>query len=168
MDRDREGSRRYGKVVFISGNTILVEFEGNILQNEVGFVLCGDQRLKSEVIRIQGNRAFMQVFESTKGIKIGELVEFSGQMLSVELGPGLLGQIYDGLQNPLVLLAEECGFFLPRGVDIPALDRGKKWYFTPTVEKGARIERGCPVGYVKEGIFNHYLWFRLIWKASLW
>ena len=75
-------------------------------------VLHGEQRLKSEVIRVRGNAAEMQVYELTGGLKVGEQVEFTQELLSVELGPGLLGQIYDGLQNPLPELATQCGFFL--------------------------------------------------------
>jgi len=105
-------SKNLGKIVSINGNMIGVEFENDIIQNEVGYVLIEEKRLKSEVIKIEGNVAFMQVFEYTKGVKVGDPVEFSGKMLSVQLGPGLLTQIYDGLQNPLPELAEEYGFFL--------------------------------------------------------
>ena len=109
-------AERYGLVTGVDGNMVSVEFEGDIFQNEVGFILVGDQRLKSEVIRITGKSASLQVFEMTGGIGVGDKVEFSGEMLSVELGPGLLTQIYDGLQNPLPQLAAQCGFFLQRGV----------------------------------------------------
>ena len=81
-----------GSIISIAGNMISVECEGSIVQNAVGYVVSGKERIKAEVIRIQGNTAFMQVFESTKGLKIGYKVEFTKQMLSVQLGPGLLGQ----------------------------------------------------------------------------
>ena len=81
--------KHFGKIIGINGNMLSVVFEGAIIQNEVGHVILGDERLKAEVIRIEGNLAYMQVFENTKGLKIDDKVEFSGEMLSVELGPGL-------------------------------------------------------------------------------
>ena len=95
-----------GRVTGINGNMVTVEFEGNVSQNEVGYIhLSDEERLKSEVIQISGNIASLQVFEMTGGVMVGDVVEFAGEMLSVELGPGLLTQIYDGLQNPLPELA---------------------------------------------------------------
>ena len=94
-----------GKVVSINGNLVSVEFNGSVSMNEICYVKIDDTALKSEVIRIRGNIAQIQVYEMTGGIKCGDTVEFTGEMLSAELGPGLLGQIYDGLQNPLPLLA---------------------------------------------------------------
>lgn len=144
-----------GTIVGINGNMISVAFDGNIIQNEVGYAITGEDRLKSEVIKIQGNIAFMQVFEITKGLKIGDNVEFTGEMLSVQLGPGILGMVYDGLQNPLNELAELHGFFLKRGVILDALDFNKKWEFTPTAKKGDTVTGGSILGHVKEGIFEH-------------
>jgi len=148
-------SRKSGRIAAINGNMITVEFLGDIIQNEVGYVLKGDRRLKSEVIKISGNKAFMQVFEYTKGIKVGDELEFSGQMLSVQLGPGLLTQIYDGLQNPLPEIAEEFGFFLPVGVELSALSTDTEWDFTPVAGKGDIVKRGYVLGTVPEGIFKH-------------
>ncbi|NIA28551.1 MAG: V-type ATP synthase subunit A [Actinobacteria bacterium] len=148
-------NQNFGKIVGINGNMVSVAFDGNIMQNEVAFILHGDERLKSEVVRIGDGVSFLQVFESTKGIKIGALVEFSGELLSVQLGPGLLGQVFDGLQNPLPELAEEYGFFLPRGVSLKALDDSHKWAFTPKVEKGDTVISGIALGHVPEGIFEH-------------
>lgn len=144
-----------GRVISIIGNMISVRCEGDIIQNEVAYVLMGDKRLKSEVIRIEGDIAYLQVFEYTKGIKIGDEVEFSKKLLSVELGPGLLGQIFDGLQNPLPGIAEQYGFFLPIGVELEALSKEKKWEFTPTAKKGDRVTAGSWLGSVPEGIFQH-------------
>jgi len=146
-----------GKITSINGNMVTVEFYGNIMQNEVAYIIKGKERLKSEIVRIGGGIAFLQVFESTKGLKIGDDVEFSNQLLSVELGPGLLTQIYDGLQNPLPELAQEYGFFLPRGVELEALDKDKTWEFTPTVKKGDTVTQGTPIGHVPEGIFEHQI-----------
>lgn len=149
-------SNKTGEITLVQGNMIMVNFEGNIIQNEVGYVLCGKERLMAEVIKINGNAAYMQVFEDTKGVKIGDKVDFSGQMLSVQLGPGLLGQVYDGLQNPLPELASEFGFFLPRGIQLEALDSEKKWKFIPDNKVNNRkVSRGTVLGYVQEGIFKH-------------
>lgn len=144
-----------GKIVGVSGNMITVEFDGSVMQNEVGYAVLDEKRLKSEVIRIRGKRAELQVFEMTKGLAVGDSVEFTGEMLAVQLGPGLLGQIYDGLQNPLPQLAEQCGFFLERGVYLPALDDEKKWKFTPAAGKGDTVSRADTLGTVPEGIFEH-------------
>ncbi len=113
------------------------------------------ERLKAEILRIHGNSADAQVFESTGGVGIGDPVLQSGEMLSVELGPGLLGQVYDGLQNPLDLLASEFGFFLPRGVELPALNPNMKWAFTPCVQTGTRLPAGAVLGTVMERGFEH-------------
>ena len=143
------------KVIGVSGNMVSVEFAGEASMNEVCYVVTGEKKLKAEVIRITGNVADLQVFEMTTGIGVGDEVEFTDELLSVELGPGLLGQVYDGLQNPLPELAEECGFFLERGVYLSALDKTKKWQFTPSVEEGAKLQAGDELGHVKEGIFDH-------------
>lgn len=144
-----------GTIVGVNGNMITVEFDGSVMQNEVGYVRLGEKRLKSEVIRIRGNRAEMQVFEMTRGLTIGDEVEFTDEMLAVELGPGLLAQIYDGLQNPLPELAEQCGFFLERGVYLPALNREKQWPFTPTAKEGDTVARADTLGTVPEGLLEH-------------
>lgn len=98
-----------GKVVGINGNMVSVEFDGNIAMNEVAYVNVDGKKLKGEVIRIRGNVAQMQIYEMTQGIKSGDVVDFTGNLLSAVLGPGLLGQVYDGLQNPLPLVAEQAG-----------------------------------------------------------
>lgn len=144
-----------GKVVGVNGNMITVECDSKIMMNEVGYVVLGDKRLKSEVIRIRGNRAELQVFEMTKGIGIGDAVEFTSELLAVELGPGLMGQIFDGLQNPLPGVAEKCGFFLERGVYLTALPEKIRYTFTPVATPGSTVVRGDTLGTVKEGIFTH-------------
>jgi len=150
-------NQQTGTIIGIKGNMLTVAFEGTITQNEVGYAVQGEERLKSEVIRIQGNKAFMQVFEDTKGLKVGYTVEFSGELLSVQLGPGLLTQIYDGLQNPLPELAEAHGFFLPRGIVLEALSDQQKWHFTPLVQKGDVVRKGHYLGWVPETQFKHYI-----------
>ena len=144
-----------GKVVGVNGNMVSVEFDGNISMNEVAYVKVEGSSLKSEVIRIRGNTAQMQVYEMTKGIQCGDEVEFTGDLLSAELGPGLLGQVYDGLQNPLPLLAEKAGWFLERGIYVNPLDRSKKWHFTPVSKTGDSVKAGEYVGSVPEGPFTH-------------
>ena len=132
-----------------------VEFDGNVSMNEICYVLVGDTALKSEVIRIKGNVAQVQVYEMTDGIKCGDEVEFTGDMLSADLGPGLLGQIYDGLQNPLPVLAEQAGWFLERGIYADGLNTEKKWEFTPTANVGDTVRAGGYIGTVPEGPFTH-------------
>ena len=144
-----------GKVVSVNGNLVSVEFENNVSMNEICYVKVDGAALKSEVIRIRGNIAQIQVYEMTNGIKCGDEVEFTGDMLSVELGPGLLGQVYDGLQNPLPLLAEQAGWFLERGVYVEALNSEKKWEFTPTAKVGDTLRAGEYFGTVPEGAFVH-------------
>ncbi|MBU1084222.1 MAG: V-type ATP synthase subunit A, partial [Candidatus Omnitrophica bacterium] len=147
--------KQKGKIVAVNGNMIRVRFDGDIIQNEVAYVIDGEKRLKAEVIKIQGDIAFLQVFEYTKGIKVGDETEFSGKMLSVQLGPGLLTQIYDGLQNSLPDLAADFGFFLPIGAEIDAIDGEKKWEFTPVAEKDQTVTGGNVLGWVPEGAFEH-------------
>ncbi len=144
-----------GKVVGINGNMVSAQFDGNVSLNEICFVSVDGTKLKSEVIRIRGNIAQIQVYEMTGGIKCGDTVEFTGDMLSAELGPGLLGQIYDGLQNPLPLLAEQAGWFLERGVYVDGLNAEKKWEFTPTAKVGDILRAGEYIGTVPEGSFTH-------------
>jgi V/A-type H+-transporting ATPase subunit A len=134
---------------------ITVQFEGAVGQNEVGYARLGKLRLMSEVVRVRGRYVDMQVFEDTTGLAVGDEVEFSGELLTVELGPGLLTQIFDGLQNPLPSLAEKCGFFLERGTYLPALPRDTHWGFTPAVTVGDRVVAGDTLGSVPEGIFQH-------------
>jgi V/A-type H+-transporting ATPase subunit A len=149
--------KKPGTIMSINGNMISVKCIDSIIQNEVGYVIHGDERMKAEVIKTNKDIAFMQVFESTKDLKIGDRIDFSGEMLSVQLGPGILGQVYDGLQNPLPQLAEKHGFFLPRGVNLDAIDFESKWHFTPSVKKGDVVYRGSYLGSVPEGMFKHYI-----------
>lgn len=158
-----------GKVVSINGNLVSVEFDGNVSMNEICYVFVGDTTLKSEVIRIRGNIAQIQVYEMTDGIKCGDDVEFTGDMLSADLGPGLLGQIYDGLQNPLPVLAEQAGWFLERGIYADGLNTEKKWEFTPTAQVGDIVRAGEYIGTVPEGPFTHKIFvpFYLLGKYTV-
>ncbi len=155
QEKTRTSAR--GKVVGVTGNMVSVAFEGDVSLNEVAYVIVGEKRLKSEVIRIRGNRSELQVFELTRGIQVGDLVEFSSELLSARLGPGLLGQIFDGLQNPLPELAERSGFFLERGMYLDPLPPTRRWAFTPAARAGDRVTRGDTLGTVPEGIFTHHV-----------
>jgi len=146
-----------GRVVSVNGPLVVAEIDPgqDVVQNEVAYVHCQGQALKSEVIRIRGRQVDMQVFESTAGLMIGDQVDFSGQVLSAILGPGMLGNIYDGLQNPLALLENNQGFFLKRGQYLPPLDEEKLWDFVPLAKKGDRVKPGEYLGEVTEGLFGH-------------
>ena len=144
-----------GKVVSINGNLVSVRFDGNVSMNEICYIHVDGTRLKSEVIRIRGDVAQIQVYEMTGGIQCGDVVEFTGEMLSAQLGPGLLGQIYDGLQNPLPVLAQQAGWFLERGHYADGLDAERKWEFTPTAKVGDILRAGEFFGTVPEGPFTH-------------
>ncbi|MFC1667428.1 V-type ATP synthase subunit A [Candidatus Omnitrophota bacterium] len=159
--------KRQGKISGINGNMVIVEFNDYVVQNEVAFIIHENERLKSEVIRVRGSKAELQVYEDTKGLKVGEKVEFTDELLSVELGPGLLGQIFDGLQNPLPHLAEECGFFLKRGVYLEALPDKTKWEFTPFAKEGGRVTSGDKLGFVQEGILKHWIMVPFALKGEL-
>ncbi len=133
-----------------------------LVKNEVIYILPSranplgyQERLQAEVLRVRGNTADAQVFESTDGVGIGDPVEQTGRMLGVQLGPGLLGSVYDGLQNPLEKLAQAHGFFLPRGYKVSGLDPATRWSFTATARSGARLVGGDVVGTVQEGVVTH-------------
>ena len=145
-----------GIVTGVNGNLITAEFDGSVKKNEVCYVCVGDERLKGEVIRITNGVASMQVYEMTNGVQVGDRVELSGELLSVELGPGLLSQVYDGLQNPLPELADQCGFFLQRGVYLDPIP-DKSWEFTPVAKVGDAVQAGDTLGTVPEGLFTHHI-----------
>jgi len=158
-----------GKVLAAYGNLVTVQFDSNVRQNEVAYIVTADGRMKSEVIRVRGNQCYAQVFEDTRGIKVGDAVEFTGDLLVVELGPGILQQIYDGLQNPLPKLSAATGLFLKRGVYIDPLDRQVKWDFTPKAKVGDVVGAGDMLGSVPEGKFEHKIFvpFNFIGKAKI-
>ncbi len=112
-------------------------------------VKVAEAGLIGEIIRVEGERATVQVYEETVGIKPGEKVERTGKPLSVELGPGMINQIYDGIQRPLPTLREIAGTFITRGVTSPALDRKKTWQFVPRVKSGQKVLGGDVLGEVQ-------------------
>ncbi|MBO5597727.1 MAG: V-type ATP synthase subunit A [Oribacterium sp.] len=156
-----------GHVTGINSNMANVSFEGAVRKNEVGYILVGDQRLKGEVIRITNGVASMQIYEMSNGIKVGDPVEFTGELMSVDLGPGILTQIYDGLQNPLPELAEQCGFFLKRGVYLDAIPN-RDWEFTPVAKVGDNVVAGDTIGTVPEGIFTHKIMVPFTLQGDDW
>ena len=156
-----------GYVSGVNGNLIKVDFDGSVRKNEVGYILVDDKRLKGEVIRINNGVVSMQIYEMTNGIKVGDPVEFTGELMSVDLGPGLLTQVFDGLQNPLPELAEQCGFFLERGVYLDPIPN-RDWDFTPTVQVGDSVKPGTTIGTVPEGLFTHHIMVPFTLRGSDW
>ena len=146
-----------GIIIAAQGNLVTVRFDGTIRQNEVVFVKTGGQSLKGEVIEINGNEAKVQIFEPTDGIRYGDEVVFEKDLLSVELGPGLLKRVFDGLQNPLEDIAEAAGYFLKRGIYLPPLPRNIKWQWNPTAKVGDVVYRAHFLGWVPEENIKHQI-----------
>ncbi len=137
-----------GKIWRVSGPLVIAdEMKGSQVYEVVEI---GDEGIVGEVIGLEGDKAIIQAHEETLGLKTGEEVHPTGQILSVELGPGLMGSIYDGLQKSLLTLVETSGSFIKRGVKAAALPRDKKWQFTPTVKVGDKVEYGDIIGTVPE------------------
>lgn len=144
-----------GTVIQAFGNLLHVRFESPIRQGEIAKIKVGEESLLAEVIEIAGNDAKLQVFEDTRGVKLGTPVHFENHLLEAELGPGLLTMIFDGLQNPLEKVADVTGVYLSRGVYLPPLDRKKHWDFQPMAKEGDLLQRGDCLGVVPEGRFQH-------------
>ncbi|RDB31716.1 V-type ATP synthase subunit A [Candidatus Similichlamydia laticola] len=149
----QKGAR--GQVISAFGNLVEVEFEGSVHLGESASILVEGDKLRAEVLEIRGSMAKMQVFEPTYGLFSGAEVEFSRDLIEAELGPGLLGGVFDGLQNPLEEVFQEHGVFLARGVHFPPLARDKLWDFEPCVSVGAMLSPGSLLGTVQEGRFPH-------------
>lgn len=148
-----------GKVVSVNESLVGVKTtQGAVMNGEVAFIYLEDgKRLKSEVIDIKpGGMAYLQVFEDTSWMKVGDEVIFTGLPLSVKLGPGILGSVTDGLQNPLYELAKE-EWFLERGMEVAPLDTTVKWHFTPLASPGDQLSGGSRLGFVPEKIFKHHI-----------
>ena len=141
-----------GKVTGIVSNLVTVAVDGPVAENELCYISVGSEKLLAEVIKVNGEKASVQVFESTRGLKNGNDVEFLGKMLEVTLGPGLLSGIYDGLQNNLQTMT---GVFLKRGEYTDPLDRKALWAFTPLAKPGDRVVAADWLGEVKEGWLPH-------------
>ncbi|MDD2380830.1 MAG: V-type ATP synthase subunit A [Mariniphaga sp.] len=136
-----------GKVVGIVANLVMVEVEGPVAQNEICFISLEQENLMAEVIKVVGKIAYVQVFESTRGLKPGSAVTFEGHLLEVTLGPGILSRNYDGLQNDLDKME---GIFLKRGEYTDPLNREKKWSFKPLAQVGDEVQAGDWLGEVDE------------------
>ena len=141
-----------GKVSGIVSNLVTVTVDGPVAENELCYIDLSGTRLLAEVIKVNGDKASVQVFESTRGLKNGDSVEFLGRMLEATLGPGLLSSIYDGLQNDLTTME---GVFLKRGEYTEALDHGKLWEFTPIAKPGDKVVAADWLGEVREGWLPH-------------
>lgn len=141
-----------GKVTGIVSNLVTVEVDGPVAENELCYITLGGTRLMAEVIKVKGRNASVQVFESTRGLKNGDAVEFEGKMLEISLGPGLLSSVYDGLQNNLATMD---GVFLKRGEYTAPLDHDKLWDFTPMAKPGDKVVAADWLGEVKEGWLPH-------------
>ena len=141
-----------GKVTGIIANLVTVEVNGPVAQNEICYIKLGESKLMAEVIKVNGKSASVQVYESTRGVKKGNDVEFMGFMLEATLGPGLLSSNYDGLQNNLSTMT---GVFLQRGEYTAPIDMDKEWDFTPLAKPGDTVVAADWLGEVKEGWLPH-------------
>ena len=141
-----------GKVTGVISNLVTVEVNGPVSQNEICYIQLGDARLMAEVIKVTGRKASVQVYESTRGLRGGDKVEFQGHMLEATLGPGLLSSNFDGLQNNLATME---GVFLKRGEYTAPIDVNKEWDFTPIAKTGDEVRAADWLGEVKEGWLPH-------------
>ena len=155
--------KTYGKVTGIVSNLVTVEVDGPVAENELCYITLGGTKLMAEVIKVKGKNASVQVFESTRGLKNGDSVEFEGKMLEISLGPGLLSSVYDGLQNNLTTME---GVFLKRGEYTAPLDNTKLWDFTPMVNPGDKVVAADWLGEVKEGWLPHKIMVPFSFKGT--
>ena len=152
-----------GKVKGIIANLVTVGVDGPVAQNEICYIHIGEVRLMAEVIKVTGENVFVQVFESTRGLKVGNLVEFTGHMLEVTLGPGLLSRNYDGLQNDLDKLT---GVFLKRGEKSFPLDEDKLWAFKPIAKVGDKVQAASWLGEVDENHQPHKIMVPFVFQGE--
>ncbi|MCQ2161926.1 MAG: V-type ATP synthase subunit A [Bacteroidales bacterium] len=152
-----------GKVTGIVSNLVTVQVDGPVAENELCYITLDGTPLLAEVIKVNGDKASVQVFESTRGLKNGDTVEFEGRMLEVTLGPGLLSSVYDGLQNNLTTMES---VFLRRGEYTDPLDREKLWGFTPIAKAGDKVAAADWLGEVKEGWLPHKIMVPFSFKGS--
>lgn len=152
-----------GIVVGVTSNLVTVMVDGAVSQNEICYIELGNTKLMAEVIKVNGSKASVQVYESTRGLKAGSKVEFMGHMLEVTLGPGILSHIYDGLQNDLAKLEN---LFLERGVYNDPLDMNSVWDFTPIMKAGDKVTAGDWLGEVPEGFLSHKIMVPFVMNGS--
>lgn len=143
-----------GRIIWVSGPAVKADGMSTVKMYET--VEVGDSKLVGEVIRLTGDTAFIQVYESTSGLRPGESVTGTGQPLSVLLGPGIIGKIYDGIQRPLGEIAQKSGSYIGRGVHTDPVDMKKKYHFQPVVRKSDSVGSGSVIGSVEETpLLNH-------------
>lgn len=152
-----------GKVAGIIANLVIVEVDGPVSQNEICYIISKDVKLMAEVIRIGGKNAYIQVFESTRGLKTGTDVEFTGHMLEATLGPGILSKNFDGLQHDLDKME---GVFLKKGDYTPALEKDKLWNFKPLAKSGDVVMAGSWLGEVIENWIPHKIMVPFTFKGT--
>ena len=152
-----------GRVNGIISNIVIVKVDGAVGQNEICYVYCGDTRMMAEVIKVVGDEAYVQVYDSTRGLKIGDKVEFLGHMLEATLAPGLLSRNYDGLQNDLEKMD---GLFINRGSITDPIDFEAKWEFTPLAKAGDKVTAGDWLGEVKEQWVAHKIMVPFIMQGA--
>ena len=152
-----------GRVNGIISNIVIVKVDGAVGQNEICYVYCGDTRMMAEVIKVVGDDAYVQVYDSTRGLKIGDKVEFLGHMLEATLAPGLLSKNYDGLQNDLEKMD---GLFINRGSITDPIDFERKWEFTPLAKAGDKVTAGDWLGEVKEQWVAHKIMVPFIMQSA--
>ena len=152
-----------GKVKGVISNLVTVGVDGAVSQNEICYISVGDVKLMAEVIKVTGDNVYVQVFESTRGLKVGNTVEFTGHMLEVTLGPGLLSRNYDGLQNDLDKLT---GVFLKRGEYSFPLDENKLWAFKPLAKVGDKVEAAAWLGEVDENHQPHKIMVPFVFEGE--
>ena len=152
-----------GKVKGIISNLVTVGVDGPVAQNEICYISIGETRLMAEVLKVLNDNVFVQVFESTRGLKVGNNVEFTGHMLEVTLGPGLLSRNYDGLQNDLDKLT---GVFLKRGEYNFPLDKERLWHFVPLAKVGDKVEAASWLGEVDENHQPHKIMVPFVFEGE--
>ncbi len=152
-----------GKVNGIISNIVIAKVDGPVAQNEICYVYCGDTRMMAEVIKVVGDNAYVQVFDSTRGLKIGDKVEFEDHMLEATLAPGLLSKNYDGLQNDLEKME---GLFINRGSITEPIDFEKKWDFQPLAKSGDKVSAASWLGEVKEQWVNHKIMVPFVMEGN--
>ncbi len=152
-----------GRVNGIISNIVIAKVEGAVAQNEICYVYCGDIRMMAEVIKVIGDEAYVQVYDSTRGLKIGDKVEFEGHMLEATLAPGLLSRNYDGLQNDLEKMD---GLFINRGSITDPIDFDSKWDFKPLAKVGDKVTAGAWLGEVKEQWVMHKIMVPFVMQGN--
>ena len=152
-----------GRVNGIISNIVIAKVDGPVGQNEICHVYCGDVRMMAEVIKVVGDEAYVQVYDSTRGLKIGDKVEFEGHMLEATLAPGLLSRNYDGLQNDLEKMD---GLFINRGSITDPIDFDAKWAFTPLAKAGDKVSAGAWLGEVKEQWVMHKIMVPFVMQGN--